>query len=461
MVDTSALAGLLDRARNVFRLADDLGQITALMQSTKTSGESITWDRVWPMFELFRDALIDLREPMQNPPDDFSLVADQLKEAARIAMEMKKAEGHVFAEYSDFWPGLMNVAEAGGEAVKQAMMALQLDDPLSFVDEDEEGGSAEQGFTLLSDFPSTQEGHLAFIERVRDEVHNAAQAKRQQLERGYPNDTITNMVGGIKWDEARSRLAAVVGLPADAREQVAGVLRRELAVGTVEQIDELLMPTIGALRDRLESPDATASAEKVVADGTGGKTATEVTSHSHKVGDALPAAIKINSDAQHASEQPVKKATAGDRKRDGMTWQIAALEMSKMMNRGERFTSQSDMGKRLRCSPSTICKALKNNSDLKEWAARPVSSATGMLSLNGMIADNIPQNREQDPADFLDTADVDAAMRYLMEQAGPKEKAKIDAMEPAERRQLAEMAYRDPDQAEQLMRWRKLKSRQE
>ena len=76
-------------------------------------------------------------------------------------------------------------------------------------------------------------------------------------------------------------------------------------------------------------------------------------------------------------------------------------------------------------------------------------------ALLAKVEDNVAQQRERDPTDILESDDVDAAMQFLMEQANDKEWKKIDSMSPADKRQLAETSYRDPDTAEQLMRWRK------
>ena len=89
-------------------------------------------------------------------------------------------------------------------------------------------------FSLLDRYPATPAGHIGFLEFVRDEVDYAADAKRQQLARGYPNATIESMVRGIKWAEAGERIAALPDVPADAVEQVARV-----------------MPPIGALYNRV------------------------------------------------------------------------------------------------------------------------------------------------------------------------------------------------------------------
>ncbi|MFQ5732840.1 MAG: hypothetical protein ACE5KM_12910 [Planctomycetaceae bacterium] len=110
---------------------------------------------------------------------------------------------------------------------------------------------AGESLTLLARFPTTETGHLEFLEFVRDEVHGAAEAKRQQIAQKYSNDVLASMVKGIKWWEARERVKLLFSISI-AGEAVARVLRLELTVGTVEQIDELLTPAVRALRQAWE-----------------------------------------------------------------------------------------------------------------------------------------------------------------------------------------------------------------
>ncbi len=95
--------------------------------------------------------------------------------------------------------------------------------------------------------------HVRYIETVRDEVHFAADCKRNMLERGYGNDTISQTIRGIKWSEAKERAEQITELPLAIVEKVIRVLRRELSSGTIEQIDNLLTPTVHELRDALEN----------------------------------------------------------------------------------------------------------------------------------------------------------------------------------------------------------------
>ncbi|NQT40174.1 MAG: hypothetical protein HQ581_21965, partial [Planctomycetes bacterium] len=209
------MATLLGRAGNVFSLARELGQkFQEEGQSRAIYYDPSIWDRLRPTFDEFWAALLDLRDAMQRPPDGFEAVADQLKTAAKIARGIQAAVnpkpeweswsgrtvGKMFAvkdpgppeftAYLDFFPQLNTVAYDGWQAVKQAKKAQRLDDPFAFVDDPTNGSTAEQPWTLLDRFPATPDGHIAFLEFVRDEVHNAADAKRQRLAREYTNATI-------------------------------------------------------------------------------------------------------------------------------------------------------------------------------------------------------------------------------------------------------------------------------
>lgn len=177
-------------------------------------------------------------------------VADEVRRLQRI---VNGAQGKIsFADAGSYYADseLGAVGKRGWEAVLRCIKPP----PFPSAGREPANRNTEnqsQALTLLDRFPATPAGHIAFLEFVRDEVHNAADAKRQ-LARGYPNATIESMVGSVKWAEAGERIAALPDVPADTVEQVARVLRRELTVGTVEQIDDLLGPAVRALRDAWE-----------------------------------------------------------------------------------------------------------------------------------------------------------------------------------------------------------------
>jgi hypothetical protein len=271
MADSSPLDGLLDRAGNVFSLAGKLGRaFQEEGQSRAVFFDPSIWKRHEPTFNEFCEELLELRDATQKPPDGFEPVAAQLLAAARLAKRLrdclsseaerdrsswkgqpfgqmlgvKNPRPPAFTAYWEFFPDLNSVFENGWRAVNEVTAARRLDDPFAFVD--------EPGFSLLDRFPATPAGNVAFLESVCDEVCYAADSKRGQLERGYSNATIENTVRGIKWAEARTRLAALPGLPNGIRSNLDDILHRELTAGTVDQIALLLKPAVWGVRNSLE-----------------------------------------------------------------------------------------------------------------------------------------------------------------------------------------------------------------
>jgi len=144
----------------------------------------------------------------------------------------------------------------------------------------------------------------------------------------------------------------------------------------------------------------------------------------------------------------------------GMTWQDVQGELEALRLKGERYTSRQKLADKIGCKKFLVQKAIANGPvELQEWASkqRAASRLNVAPELTPAVLDSTPQGREPDPADILGGADVDAAMSYLLDQAGPDERAHINAMSPAEQRQLAETVYRDPDKEEQALRYRRAK----
>ena len=144
----------------------------------------------------------------------------------------------------------------------------------------------------------------------------------------------------------------------------------------------------------------------------------------------------------------------GGAKPSGMTWQEAQEQLERIRQNGEPYTSERKMANRIGCHTTGIRNAIKNGTiKLQEWASkkRGAASRKVVATIEGQILDGTPQSREADPDDILENDDVDRAMRLLMEQAEPNERARINAMSPADRRALAELAYNDPDAEERIM----------
>lgn len=254
MADSSPLAGVLAQAAQVFSLAGALGRAfqeeREARQAAPTDLGPCGWRHHEAKFDSFWVALMHLDHVIKNPPDGFAPVVEPLRKAARITNEIRSARlrDRRTLDYQDYYPDLNTIAIYGSEAVSGVAKSRGLNQ--SFANADEESPSLS--ITQSDRFPPTRSGHLEFIEWVRDEIHYAAQAKREQLARGYGNATIEAMLRGIKWSEAATRIVGLASLPIEAVAQVARLLGRKLTLGTVEQIDELLGPAVQGLREAWE-----------------------------------------------------------------------------------------------------------------------------------------------------------------------------------------------------------------
>jgi len=144
-----------------------------------------------------------------------------------------------------------------------------------------------------------------------------------------------------------------------------------------------------------------------------------------------------------------------------MTWQEVQRAADMIRIRGEPFTSYRKMASTIGCNLSVLHNAIDKHgtAELQEWASkqRGPSRLNAAPEVAAVAFENMPQTREPDPADITENADVEVAMAYLLDQAGPDARAQINAMSPAQQRLLAETLYQDPDQEEQSLRHRRAK----
>lgn len=255
MADSSPLVGLLERTAQILELVGELAR--GIWENELSPGEE-NRRRVASAWNALLPAIVEIGKSL--PPEP-SPLADWIREVGRVSRwfdDVIHQHGLTDALFRYNCDGFVRVAEEGRALFKDLAVKR---DSFEFVDEPNAGDAANGALSLLDRFPATPVGHVGFLEFVRDEVHNAAEVKRQQIVRRYSGDTLASMVSGIKWAEAGQRTSMLSELPADAVEQVACVLRRELAVGTVEQTDDLLKPAVRALRDALEGADNATTAK--------------------------------------------------------------------------------------------------------------------------------------------------------------------------------------------------------
>lgn len=258
MAEESSLADFLERAQEISILANDLGRaFQSELEQARANGEidPSAWNRHKAEFEKLWKSLLSLASEIQNPPEGSGAVGERLAQAAENAREIRRLVGTPdYWQFADFFPNLNSVAWELHQAIKHVRKTSDSVDPFAFLDEPRSTKcESVPALSLLDRFPVTLAGHIGFIEWMRGEVHNAAEAKRQQLVRGYSDDTLASMVSGIKWAEAGNRVSSLSTLPTEVVEQVARVLRRDLTVGTVEEIDDLLTPNVRQLRNAWEN----------------------------------------------------------------------------------------------------------------------------------------------------------------------------------------------------------------
>lgn len=133
MADSSALAGQLGRASDVFGLADSLAREFHREMGSRSGlviVEGSPLRRHREKIEEFWSTVLELRDLVQNPPEGFDDVAEQLLEAGKLAEQIRHLDG---SDLLDFWPELSQVAHDGYEFTKAARKAARLDKSFSFL----------------------------------------------------------------------------------------------------------------------------------------------------------------------------------------------------------------------------------------------------------------------------------------------------------------------------------------
>ncbi len=134
-------------------------------------------------------------------------------------------------------------------------------------------GKSFFNFTDTDNCPLTTEGHIHFLELVRDEVQEAAEYKRRRVDLQYDNDTINCIVQSVRWDEAsvRFQLIADPDLPLDVLADIRSLLNWPMSRGTIEQLEEPFALAIARLRAAWQAlcansiaPGAASSAKSLV-----------------------------------------------------------------------------------------------------------------------------------------------------------------------------------------------------
>ena len=126
-------------------------------------------------------------------------------------------------------------------------------------------------------------------------------------------------------------------------------------------------------------------------------------------------------------------------------WRKVQERLLRLYEAGEPCIPYRAFAQRFGCSASTVHKAIKNSPRLTGWVARHAKRSPKAQSLNEMVTDKTPSQREANPADYLPDGEVDRIMGVLIEEAQPAERAGLHELDAEGRRELAK-AYQDHKQ---------------
>jgi hypothetical protein len=149
-----------------------------------------------------------------------------------------------------------------------------------------------------------------------------------------------------------------------------------------------------------------------------------------------------------AAERAAAKAVEAIETRDtpgiggtGTDWKVVQGRLLAKRDRGEPYTSLRKLCAELGCSEATIRKAINKSETLKGWRARGkgLNAAPKATDLDAVVRDNTRQTTEPAPDDVVSDDEVNATMARLIDQARPDERAKLNALDDAARRELARM----------------------
>ena len=121
MADSSALAGLLDRAGKVFSLAYRLGvdfkEDFDSRGRVVMTGDEPTRQRYRERINEFKEVALDMRDAVEHPPDGSAAVVEQLCKAGQVAEQLANTKE---SDILGLYPELNTVADYGYQAIKAA-----------------------------------------------------------------------------------------------------------------------------------------------------------------------------------------------------------------------------------------------------------------------------------------------------------------------------------------------------
>ncbi len=149
----------------------------------------------------------------------------------------------------------------------------------------------------------------------------------------------------------------------------------------------------------------------------------------------------INLAAAAAAEKALASMEARNKNGVGGTgtdWKSVQGKLLAKRDRGELFTTGRALAREMGCEERTIRKAIAKTVGLKAWKnlSKGAKSAPKATDLGAADRERTQQTTEPSPSDVLPEDDVETAMNLLIQNAKPKERARLNALNDDERRSL-------------------------
>jgi hypothetical protein len=147
-------------------------------------------------------------------------------------------------------------------------------------------------------------------------------------------------------------------------------------------------------------------------------------------GGRIPSVPPVLGGGKETSGEDVKDETP-------VTWQGIQGQLLHLCEQNQAYTSYDKLAKRLKCSSSTIHKAINESARLRDWAGLNDKKAPKVQSLNKVVTDRTV-GKVGDPAEIVaENEQLDNEFARLIQDAKPEDRAKLHSLDLNGQRELA------------------------
>lgn len=138
-------------------------------------------------------------------------------------------------------------------------------------------------------------------------------------------------------------------------------------------------------------------------------------------------------------------------------WRDVQRRLLHLYERGDIYTTISNLAERFECCGATIVKAIKDSTKLRGWQARGLEARRSprASSLTQAHLDRTAQSREIYPSNTVEGVETDdddvILSRLLQEAETPEERARLKSLSPEQQTVLADLLRNDPDRGDRIL----------